>query len=190
MDLVGGAISQVFYQRAAAARVAGQLAEVVEGTYRRLVTIGFAPTVVLGIVASDLFRFAFGARWVEAGVYTQILSPWTLFWFVSSPLSSLFSVLERQEFGLKLNVRIFGTRFLSLAAGGLTGDARVALMLFAGSGVFVYGYFSFAILAAAGVPVWVELLVAGLSLAAFFFVAVRRDPALMTMVKSARLSGS
>jgi lipopolysaccharide exporter len=217
MDLVGGAISQAFYPRAAAARAAGQLAEVVEAAYRRLVTIGFAPMLVLGIVASDLFRIAFGARWAEAGVYTQILSVWTFFWFISSPLSTLFAVLEMQEFGLKLNIVILGTRFLSLAAGGLMGDARLALMLFAASGVFVYGYYSFAILAAAGVrwsaalrilasgvaavspiaavliagklagvPAWLEVLAAGLSLAAFFSVVVRRDPALLAILKSVR----
>jgi len=221
MDLVGGAISQAFYPRAAAARADGQLAEVVEAAYRRLVTIGFAPMLVLGIVAGDLFRLAFGARWAEAGVYTQILSLWTFFWFISSPLSSLFSVLEMQEFGLKLNVVILGTRFLSLAAGGMLGNARLALMFFAASGVLVYGYYSFAILAAAGVrwsmalhilgsgvvavspiavvliagklagvPSWLEVLAAGLSLAAFFGVAVRRDPVLLAMFKSLRTTGS
>jgi len=151
MELVGGAISQAFYPRVAAARAAGQLTQVVEGTYRRLVTIGFAPMVVLGIVAKDLFGIAFGARWAEAGVYTQILSLWTLFWFISSPLSSLVLVLEMQRFALTLNVVILATRFLALTAGGLLGDARLALVLFAASGVVVYGYYSFAILAAAGV---------------------------------------
>ncbi len=221
MDLLGGTIGQVFFQRAAAVRATGRLPEIVEAAYRRLVTISLAPMLVLGIVGTDLFRLAFGARWAEAGVYTQILSLWTFFWFISSPLSSLFSVLEMQEFGLKLNVLILGTRLLSLGAGGLMGDARLALMLFAASGVAVYGYYSFAILAAAGVrwssalrilgagvaavapiaalliagkivgaPAWLELLAAGLSLAAFFSIVVRRDPALLAMLKSVRPSGS
>jgi len=221
MDLVGGAISQAFYPRAAAARSAGQLPEVVEAAYRRLVTIGFAPMVVLGIVASDLFRIAFGERWAEAGVYTQILSVWTFFWFISSPLSNLFSVLEMQEFGLKLNIVILSSRFLSLVAGGLMGNARLAVILFAATGILVYGYFSFAILDAAGVgwpralrilgsgvvavspiaavlivgrlagvPPWLEVLAAALCLAAFFVVAVRRDPALKAMLKALRASGA
>jgi len=172
MDLLGGAISQAFYPRAAAARATGQLAEVVESAYRRLVTIGFAPMLVLGIVASDLFRVVFGARWAEAGVYTQILSLWTFFWFISSPLSSLFSVLEMQEFGLKLNVVILTTRFLSLAAGGLMGNARLALILFAASGVLVYGYYSFAILAAAGVRWAAALRILGSGVVAVSPIAV------------------
>jgi len=220
MDLIGGAISQAFYPRAAAARGEGDLAQVVEAVYRRLVTIGFAPMVVLGIVASDLFRIAFGERWVEAGVYTQILAGWTFFWFISSPLSSLFSVLEMQAFGLKLNFLILGSRLVSLVAGGFFGNARLALVLFAVSGVLVYGYYSFAILAAAGVswskalrilgagvaavsplaavlivgklagaPAWGELLLAAVSLAVFFVVAMRRDPVLLAMIKSLRIPG-
>jgi len=177
--------------------------------------------LVLGIVAGDVFRVVFGARWAEAGVYTQILSFWTFFWFISSPLSSLFSVLERQEFGLKLNVLILGTRFVSLAAGGLLGNARLALTLFAASGVLVYGHYSFAILAAAGVrwsaavrilgssvaavtpiagvlvaaklagaPPWLELLTAGVALAIFFSFVIRRDPALLAMLRSVWPTGS
>ena len=151
MDLVGGAISQALFPRLAVARATGQLTEVVEAAYRRLIKIGFAPMLVLGIVAGDLFRIAFGDRWTEAGVYTQILSVWIFFWFISSPLSSVFSVLEMQEFALKLNIVILVTRFLSLGVGGMMGDARLALILFAGSGVLLYGYYSLAILAAAGV---------------------------------------
>lgn len=220
MDLIGGAISQAFFPRAAAARAEGQLEKVVEAAYRRLVTVSLAPILVLGIVASDLFRIAFGARWAEAGVYTQILAPWTFFWFISSPLSSLFSVLEMQEFGLKLNVVILSTRFVSLAVGGMVGNARLALVLFAASGAVVYSYYSFAILAAAGVrwskalrilgsgvaavsPIgvlllagkavgasqWVEVLMAAVSLGAFGVIVVRRDPALLAILKGARLRG-
>ncbi len=106
--------------------------------------------MILTILGPEIFAFFFGARWAEAGVYAQILAPWTFFWFISSPLSSVFSVLERQEFGLKLNPVILATRFLSLAAGGWLHSARLALVFFAGSGVLVYGYYTFAILEASG----------------------------------------
>jgi lipopolysaccharide exporter len=220
MDLLGGAISQAFFPRAAVARTEGTLASVVEAAYRRLVTVSLAPTLVLGLVASDIFQIVFGARWIEAGVYTQILSLWTFFWFISSPLSSLFSVLEMQGFGLKLNVVILTTRFLSLAAGGLMGSPRFALGLFAATGAIVYSYYSFAILAAAGVrwsralrilgssvvaatPIvavllagklagaspWVETVAAALLLGAFGVVVVRRDPALLAILKGIKLKG-
>ena len=152
MDLIGGAIAQVFFQRAAVARANGTLPELVESTYRRLIALSLGPILMLGVIAPDLFRIAFGVRWTEAGIYTQILSVWTFFWFISSPLSTLFSVLERQEFGLKLNVVILASRFAALEAGGRLGSPRLALTFFSASGVLVYGYYSLAVLRAAGVP--------------------------------------
>jgi len=150
MGVIGGAISQVFFQRAAGAHRAGTLAETVEGAFQRLAALSLFPMMILTILGPEIFAFFFGARWAEAGVYAQILAPWTFFWFISSPLSSVFSVLERQEFGLKLNPVILATRFLSLAAGGWLHSARLALVFFAGSGVLVYGYYTFAILEASG----------------------------------------
>jgi O-antigen/teichoic acid export membrane protein len=151
MDLIGNAIGQVFFQRAAQARRDGHLAATVENAFQRLATLSVVPLVVLGLVGREAFAFVFGPRWAEAGLYAQILAPWTFFWFLSSPLSTLFAVLERQEFGLKLNLAIFATRLASLMVGGRSHNPRLALVLFSVSGVVVYGYYSFAIIEASGV---------------------------------------
>jgi hypothetical protein len=73
------------------------------------------------------------------------------FWFISSPLSTLFLVLELQEFSLGINIAIFVTRLIALLIGGWLGNARLALALFAISGVVMYGYLSLSTLLAAGV---------------------------------------
>ena len=152
MNLIGGAISQVFFQRAAEAYRAGELAPIVEATFRRLVAFSMFPMVILSVVGEEVFSVFLGANWAEAGIYTQILSLWTLFWFISSPMSTLNGVLEKQEFGLKMNVVIFATRLASLALGAWLGGPRTAMALFAVSGVAVYGYMSFALMGFAGVP--------------------------------------
>jgi len=156
MALIGTAIGQVFFQRAAEAKNEGKLAVVVESNFRRLVILGLLPFLLLTIVGKDLFTVIFGQSWSEAGVYTQILSIWIFFWFISSPMSTLFRVLERQEFSLVLNITIFVSRFVALGIGGLIGNARLALFLFAISGVFLYGYLSFSIMNAAGVA-WLKI---------------------------------
>ena len=152
MSLIGSAIAQVFLQRAAEAKTEGALAAVVESAFRRLVMLGMFPLLLLTIIGRDLFATVFGESWAEAGVYTQILSVWTFFWFISSPLSTLFRVLEKQESSLILNIVIFSTRFMALGIGGLLGDARIALLLFAVSGVLLYGYLSLSIVHVSGVP--------------------------------------
>lgn len=151
MNLIGNAISQVFYQRAAKAKAQGNLSQMVEGIFHRLVMIGLFPMLILSIIGRDFYVVIFGESWAEAGVYTQILAVWAFFWFISSPLGRLFTILEKQEWSLRLNVVILVTRLLSLEIGGSLGSARVALVLFAGTGVLVYGYYSLTIMTAAGV---------------------------------------
>lgn len=152
MSLVGGAIAQVFFQRAAEAKNDGTLGLVVESVFRRLVMLGMFPLLLLALLGRDVFVVVFGEAWAEAGVYTQLLSLWMFLWFLSSPLSTLFSVLEMQEFGLKVNLVNFALRFGALWIGGAAGDARLAVLLFGLSGVLVYGYLNLAIMLAAQVP--------------------------------------
>jgi O-antigen/teichoic acid export membrane protein len=140
MALIGGALAQVFFQRASEAHAKQtDLASVVEMVFRRLVALGLFPALLMTIVGRELFVVVFGQNWAEAGIYVQILGLWMFFWFISSPLSTLYVVLERQELGLILHVAILITRISSLAIGGLLGNVYLALGLFAGSGVFVYG---------------------------------------------------
>jgi len=135
MALIGSAIAQVFFQRASEARHENQLAPVVQATYKRLVGLGLYPIAVLGIVGQEAFTIIFGAQWSEAGVYAQIVSPWRLFVFVGSPMSTLFGVLERQETFLSFNIALLLVRVLSLSVGGKTGNARLTLALYALSGL-------------------------------------------------------
>lgn len=152
MVIVGNAIAQVFFQRTAEAKHQGQLASVVSEVYDRLVVFGLFPTAFLILIGDDLFAVVFGEAWTEAGVYVQILAPFIFVWFVSAPLSNLFSVLEMQRAGVVLQATILATRVVALVVGGLLGDARLALVLFTVSGVATYGWMSLWILHMAGVP--------------------------------------
>ncbi len=140
MSFIGNSISQVFFQRATEARRDGTLANLVENVFKILIMIGLFPILILTFIGKDIFSLVFGSVWAEAGIYTQILSIWALVWFISSPLSMLYIVLEKQEFGLKYNIANFFTRLGSLLIGGFLGDPIIALGLFAGSGIVVYGY--------------------------------------------------
>ncbi|NWG08350.1 MAG: oligosaccharide flippase family protein [Chloroflexi bacterium] len=151
MSLVGGSIAQAFFAHAATANQEGTLAEFVENTFRRLVEYSFFPILMLAMVSRELFVVIFGSGWAEAGVYTQILSLWMVFWFVSSPMSRLYSVLERNELSFGLNTAIFITRVLSIWVGGVMGSPRIALLLFSLSGAVLYGYLSVSIILLSGV---------------------------------------
>lgn len=151
MSLIGSSISQVFYQRASRAVSDGTLSVLVENVFRILVIIGMFPILILTIVGGDVFTVVFGRSWTEAGVYAQILSIWAFIWFISSPLSTIYLVVEEHHFGFSYNFFNLTTRFLSLAIGGILGSARIALILFSASGVVVYGYLCLKMLSYSGV---------------------------------------
>jgi lipopolysaccharide exporter len=151
MGLVGSAIGQVFFQRAARARHEGQLADVVQGVFDATLNIMLMPMAILGVAGPDIFSTILGPEWREAGVYAQILALWTLVWVVSTPLHDLFSVLELQGLGLWMDTLIFVSRFASLAVGGWLGSARLAVALFAATGIPVYGYMALVAMSRAGV---------------------------------------
>jgi lipopolysaccharide exporter len=140
MSLIGGAIGQVFFQRAAEAHVQDRVQQTVESTLQQLLMIGLFPLLTLAICGRSVFSLVFGPSWTEAGLYCQILAPWILFWFVSSPLSIVFSVLERQDFLFRMNVVILATRFLSLLIGGVLDNVHIGLVVFSATGTIVYGY--------------------------------------------------
>jgi lipopolysaccharide exporter len=153
MRLVGTAIGQVFVQRAARARTEGTLGPLVEDLLQRLLVIGAFPMFALTLAGKDVYVVVFGGEWAEAGLYTQILSPWAFMWFISSPLSQLYYVVEKQEFGFFFNAVLFASRFLSLGAGGIVGSPVLALALFSGTGLVLYGYLNLRLLAFAGARV-------------------------------------
>jgi len=151
MSLIGGSISQVFFQRASRAFTEGTLASLVENVFRMLVVIGMFPILILTIVGSDVFTVIFGKAWAEAGIYAQILSLWAFVWFISSPLTAIYVVVKKYHFGFHYNFFNLITRLLSLTIGGLLGNARTALILFSLSGIAVYGYLCLKMMSYAGV---------------------------------------
>ena len=154
MNIIGGAVAQVFFQKASEAHNRkGNLSKVVEEVFKRLVSLGIFPILLLTLIGKDLFVVAFGSRWSEAGVYVQILSLLIFFQFISSPISTLVLVLEKQGYGLFINSVLFGTRAVSLIVGGMTGDVRFTLFLFTITGVACYSFHCFWLISKAGIPV-------------------------------------
>jgi lipopolysaccharide exporter len=138
MNLIGSAISQVFFQRAARAAFDGTLSDVVEDTFLHLVMIGIYPILLLSLIGEDIFIVLFGVQWSEAGIYVQILAIWIFFVFITSPISTLFSVLEKQRVFLLFTVLLFSSRALALILGGKSGNVIYTLIIFSLVGVLGY----------------------------------------------------
>ncbi len=153
MSLIGSAIAQVFFQRASEADRDGNLATLAENIFNVLLTLSIFSMLLVAVAGGDLFFVVFGEVWAEAGVYAQILSIWGIFWFISSPLSTILAVREKLSISLILSIVYLSTRLLSLVIGGTMGNALVAITLFSVSGIITYGIACTIFLKIAGIPV-------------------------------------
>jgi O-antigen/teichoic acid export membrane protein len=155
MSLIGSAISQVFFQRASAAKIDGSLPQLVEKIFVLFVSIGTIPSFLMLLIAPDIFSLMFGPIWTESGVYVQIMSVWFLAWFISSGLGFVHTILQKQEIGFKINTLIFISRLFSLLIGGYLGNARFAIVLFSLSGIIIYGYLCIKMIQLSGANIYI-----------------------------------
>ncbi|MDD2470473.1 MAG: oligosaccharide flippase family protein [Methanocorpusculum sp.] len=140
MGLIGGSIAQVFFQRASIAKHNNTLPSLVENVLAVLTSISIVPFSIFAVTGGVLFSVVFGAEWSEAGVYAQILTAWIFLVFITSPISPIVSILEIQEFGLKMNFITIVLRLISLIIGGVMGSVYLSLVLFMVTGVLLVGY--------------------------------------------------
>jgi O-antigen/teichoic acid export membrane protein len=99
LTLVGQAVANPFYERAATAfRTAPEtLPAFVARTQKMLFLAALLPTIVLMAAGPWLFGFVFGRAWVEAGHYARIFVTVLLAQLVFSPVSQLFNILGKQH---------------------------------------------------------------------------------------------
>jgi len=110
--LIGGSIGQVFFQEATKEKqLTGTAINTFISTLKKLIIIGVPFFGVLFFVVKDLFSFVFGEEWRVAGEYTQILIPFFMINFISSPLAISMSVFERQKSTLFVNIIIIISTF-------------------------------------------------------------------------------
>jgi len=120
MFIIGRSFAQVYFQKASTLKYKKkELADFTYSVYKKLLIIGIMPMSIIGVWGDYIFSFVFGDEWVIAGVYSQFLSIWFLFNFISSPLSQIFSVLEKQQKSLVVNSILLVFRATPLIIGGL-----------------------------------------------------------------------
>jgi len=137
ISVISSSINQVFFQQASEASHHGQLGSIVEIVFHRLVMFGIFPFLILMLFGAELFRLIFGDPWHEAGFYVQILSMSVFINFVTSPLSTVFSVNEKQEAITVIQIVLLVLRTLAIIIGGLSTNPRLSILLFSVVGIAV-----------------------------------------------------
>jgi len=141
MGLLGIAIQQVFFQKISEVKNGnerGDMKVIVGEVYKKLILIGVFPMILLLILGEEIFTFAFGKSWYISGVYIKILVPWIFLVFLSSPISTLYSVFDKQGVWLTFSIILLISRVVALVIGGTYGSPEFALGLFSFTGVLFW----------------------------------------------------
>jgi len=118
MSFIGTSVSKVYFQTATQAyhNSPEALLKVYKNTVKKLSIIGIAPFLIIIVLAPSLTKFIFGPEWQEAGRIMQIISFGIYFRFISSPISSTFIIIDKQEFSLIIVIVSFLLRYLAMVA--------------------------------------------------------------------------
>ncbi|NEP01160.1 MAG: oligosaccharide flippase family protein [Symploca sp. SIO2E9] len=99
MTLLGQSVAKVYFAEASnlVRQNPSALVSLFQKSVSRMLILGIAPMILLGITAPWIFKSVFGAAWIEAGQYVSVLSLPYLVHFIVVPLSQTLNILERQD---------------------------------------------------------------------------------------------
>jgi O-antigen/teichoic acid export membrane protein len=139
LGLVSGAITQVYYPRAASHRSDDvRLRADALRLLRASAPAALLALPVLLLLPDALFAWAFGERWAALGGYLRAMSPWILSAFVAAPLSALYLVKERFALDFALSLGATALAFALLWVGLALGLGVTATLWLMSLGMTAY----------------------------------------------------
>lgn len=103
MSLLGSSFSQVFVQK-----IASVNKKDMKDILKKFIAISFIISLpiftLIYFISPFIFEFVFGKEWKTAGYIASILSPWVGLNFISSPISNVYIVLNKQEYMLIFSI--------------------------------------------------------------------------------------
>jgi len=101
---IGSAISQVFFKQATEeVQKTGKAINTFKSTFKKLLIISIPIFLSIFIFVKPLFPIVFGETWKDAGLYAMILTPLFFVRFISSNLSIILIVFEKNKIELIIN---------------------------------------------------------------------------------------
>ena len=147
ISIIGDAVGKVFFSNAAEAYRAGTLGPLVTRVHNKLALLAMPPALILIVAGPKLFGVMFGEQWQQAGEFARWMAPWLYLVFITSPLSTLFAIMEKQRAGFLFQVLLVTLRVVAILAGAWQGSLLFAIILFS----------SVSALSWAGFLVWIAL---------------------------------
>lgn len=120
ISLLAGAILDVFKERAAKDyRETGSCREAYMQTFKKMLLIAVVPFALLFFIGDDLILMFFGDKWTGAIKFLNIMLIMFFFKFISSPLSFIFYIVNKQKEDFLWHIYILLTTGLVLYLGAI-----------------------------------------------------------------------
>jgi O-antigen/teichoic acid export membrane protein len=106
MNLIGTSVNKVYFQTASDTynHNPRKLMDTYIQTVKRLSMIGLLPLIIIIFLAPFFIQLIFGQEWAFTGTIMQILAIGMFLKFITSPISTTFTILNKQEIGLYVTV--------------------------------------------------------------------------------------
>tara|TARA_B100001250_G_scaffold352711_1_gene325648 strand:- start:744 stop:2012 length:1269 start_codon:yes stop_codon:yes gene_type:complete len=116
MNVIGTSIGKVYFQRASEVlnNDLPGLFKLYKKTTLRLIKIGTLPFICIIIFSSIFIKFIFGHNWETSSVIMQIMSFGMFFKFITSPISTTFTILNKQEISFYITIFALLFRFSTM----------------------------------------------------------------------------
>ena len=92
--------------------------------------IGIIPFSILFLWGPTIFTIVFGEKWLIAGQYGSLLSPWLFSSFINPPSTQLFIVQQKLQFKLNFEIITFILRGIAIYTGYLFFNSAYFSILF------------------------------------------------------------
>jgi O-antigen/teichoic acid export membrane protein len=114
MNLIGTAINKVYFQKASEYFNNDKklILPLYINTTKKLIAFGLIPLTVLLLLSPTIVSFVFGNEWADAGLMMQILSIGAFFKFITSPIGTSFTIINKQNIAFYLTIVSLVLRFL------------------------------------------------------------------------------
>lgn len=130
MNLLGKAIGEVYYKSASDTLDLDKLKTNTLNIVSKLFSFGLLPIVFVLFFGDKIFVLFFGDNWYTAGFYSQILSMWTLIWFITTPITNLYYIKNLQSKLLNFTIVSLILRASAFIIGGYYKSPVLSLSLF------------------------------------------------------------
>lgn len=140
LNLVGGAISQVYLAEGSAALKDGLLYSSTVTAVKHLALVCILPGLLLMALAPTLTPILFGSEWGRAGEVLALMCPWFFFQLLVSPVSMAVHFIGRQKLGLILQAFGLVVRVIPVAAAVILGSDFVTEIFCGFSAIFYVFY--------------------------------------------------